>query len=204
MCPSTFQKVMTTMKRNNLIRWILLSVLILLVARPAWTQSASGVGAGIQKFTKNKIDYEVVSFDRLFFHYQPPVDVEHPDGNITKGTKKPMPIPPEIKALNGKKVAIKGFIIPLTNSGQNINQFLFADELVTCMFCAMLSYDQWMTGTVVNPKGFHIEDDQYEEPVIVYGTLEVGEEYQDGQFTGIYRIKADGFQANRKKFFGIL
>lgn len=175
-------------------------MLVLIAAQPAWTQSR--LGAAPLKLSKNKIDYEFVSFSQLFFHYQPPVDVEQPDGNVIKGSKKPMAIPKEIMALNGKKVAIKGFVIPLANSGKNINEFLFADELVTCMFCAMMGYDQWMLGSVVDPKGVHLKDDEYEEPITIYGTLEVGPDYQNGHFTSLYRFKADGFE--RKKFLGIL
>ena len=127
------------------------------MARPAWTQNLPiqpKLGAAPLKFVRNNINYQVVSFDDLYFNYLPPVDVEHPDGNITKGTKKPMAIPKQIQALNGKKVAIKGFVIPLANSeGQTTKEFLFADELVSCLFCAMLGYDQWMVGDTVDPKG---------------------------------------------------
>ena len=51
------------------------------------------LGAAPLKFVRNNINYKVVSFDDLYFNYQPPVDVEHPDGNITKGAKTPMAIP---------------------------------------------------------------------------------------------------------------
>lgn len=188
------------------MRWVLICMCILLVARPApvWPQNQPKLGAAALKFNRNNIDYQVVSFESLYFGYMPPVDVEHPDGNITKGTKKPMPIPKEIAALNGKKVAIKGFVIPLANSeGQRIKEFLFADELVSCLFCAMLNYDQWMVGTTVDSKGFNIKDDQFEDPITIYGTLEIGPKFEDGEFTGIYRIKADGFEPGKKKFLGI-
>ena len=90
-----------------------------MVARPAWTQSQPlqpaqpKVGQAPLTFVRNKINYQVVTFDDLYFNYAPPVDVEHPDGNITKGTKVPMTIPKQIQVLNGQKVAIKGFVIPL-------------------------------------------------------------------------------------------
>ena len=186
------------------MRWVFLCVCILLAAHPAWTHAQTKLGATPLKFVRNHINYEVVSFDNLFFNYMPPVDVEHPDGNITKGTKTPMPIPKEIQALNGKKVAIMGFVIPLANSeGQTTKEFLFADELVSCLFCAMLGYDQWMVGDTLDPKGFDIKDDQFEEPITIYGTLEVGPKFEDGEFTGIYRFKADGWEPGKKKFLGI-
>src|ERR1700690_4127126 len=96
-------------KRPKFLRWAFLCACILLAAHPAWTQSQPKLGAEPLKFVRNNINYQVVSFDDLYFNYLPPVDVEHPDGNITKGTKKPMPIPAQIQALNGQKVAIRGF-----------------------------------------------------------------------------------------------
>src|SRR5436853_494947 len=103
-------------KKIKFFRWMLLFAGIVLAAHPAWTESKPKLGAGPLKFVRNGINYQVVSFDDLYFNYKPPVDVEHPDGNITKAAKKPIPIPPQIAALNGKKVAIKGFVIPLANS----------------------------------------------------------------------------------------
>src|SRR5580692_2738422 len=113
---------------TKFLRWSFLCFCILLVARPAWTQSQPPsqpkLGAAPLKFVRNNINYQVVSFDDLYFNYMPPVDVEHPDGNVTKGTKIPMTIPKQIQALNGKKVAIKGFVIPLANSdGQHTKEY---------------------------------------------------------------------------------
>lgn len=188
-------------------RWVLLCMGILLAAHPAWTQGrlqGPKLGAHPLSFVRNNISYQVVSFDDLFFNYMPPVDVEHPDGNITKAAKTPMPIPRQIQELNGKKVVIKGFVIPLANSdGQTIKEFLFADELVTCLFCAMLGYDQWMVGRTADPKGFSIKDEEFEVPITIYGTFDVGPKFEDGEFTGIYRIQADGFEVDKNKIFGI-
>ncbi len=181
-----------------------LSVLTMIVfsVSPAWTSTVSR-GALPLTAVYNKTVYELVSFERLFFNYQPPVDVEHPDGNVTKAAKAPKAIPPEIKALNGKKVAIKGFVIPLTNSGNSFSEFLFADAFVSCLFCQMLGYDQWIMATVIGAKGVKIADEQLEEPAIIYGTFEVGEEFQDGHFTTLYRMKVDGVKLTSKRLFGL-
>jgi hypothetical protein len=191
----------------KMLRWIFLCACILLAANPAWTQNQPKLKSGPTPVyvTHHNVSYQVVSFDDLFFNYAPPVDVEHPDGNITKASKTPMAIPEAIKALNGKKVAIKGFVIPLANAGNDTTtkEFLFADELVSCLFCAMLGYDQWMIGNTVNPKGFDIKDDQFDEPITIYGTIEVGPKFEDGEFEGIYRIKAESFEVERKKILGI-
>ncbi len=176
---------------NRLLKLSVVFVCVILCAQTARTETAG------------KADYQVVPFERLFFKYQPPMDVEHPDGTVTKATGKPMAIPPQIKELNGMKVAIQGYIIPLETDGKNVRTFLFADQLVTCLFCQGLGYDQWIMGTVVNGKGFRLSDDQYEEALTIYGALEVGEQYEEGQLTSIYRIKAESFQSDRRKAFGL-
>ena len=191
------------------LRWFLLLAIVVISLNPlhsqvqAQAQTATGLGAGVLRITKNHVDYEVISFDRLFFKYQPPFDVEHPDGTVTKGNGKHMAIPPAIRALNGKKIVIKGFVLPLESNGDTVKSFLLADELVTCLFCAMLGYDQWMSGKVLDSKGFSIRDEQYDDPITIYGTLEVGEEYEDKQLVSLYRIKADAFEGKRQKFLGI-
>ena len=98
---------------------------------------------------------------------------------------------------------IQGFVLPLENNGKAVKTFLLADELVTCLFCAGLGYDQWLMGTVVDAKGFDIKDEQFDDPISIYGTLEVGEELQEGQVVTLYRIKADAFEGKKTKMFGI-
>src|ERR1700733_15119686 len=118
-------------KKPKFFRWVFLCSCILLAAHPAWPQAQPKLGAAPLTFVRNNISYDVVSFDDLYFNYQPPVDVEHPDGNITKAAKTPVAFPKQIQDLNGKKVAIRGFVIPLANSdGQTTKEFLFADQLV--------------------------------------------------------------------------
>ena len=160
-------------------------------------------GAGVLTIKKNNVEYEVVSLDRLFFHYQPPMDIEHPDGTVTRGNGRHMKIPAEILALKGKKVAIKSFVMPIEYDGKIVKNFLMADELVTCLFCAMLGYDRWISATSIDPNGFFVNDESLDYPFTVYGTLDMGEELQDGQLVSLYRIKVDTLEAKKQKFLGL-
>ena len=178
-----------------------LLIIVMMSLVPALAQNVKG--AGVLKITKNNIEYEIVSMDRLMFKYQPPMDVEHPDGTVTKGSGKKMAIPKEIMALNGKKVGIKAFVLPLEGDSKVVKTFLMADAQVSCLFCAMLGYDQWLFATSVDPQGLPIKDEQLDFPITIYGTLEVGEEYQEGRLASLYRIKADTFDTQRQKIFGL-
>ena len=56
----------------KIIRWIFLCAFILWAAHPAWTQSQPSqpkLGVVPLKFVRNNIDYQVVSFDDLYFNY---------------------------------------------------------------------------------------------------------------------------------------
>jgi len=124
-------------KRPKSLRWIILMHLHTsggtsgLDSKPA---HPAKLGAAPLKFVRRNINYQVVSFDDLYFNYLPRWMSKHPDGNITKGTKKPMIIPRQIEALNGQKVAIKGFVIPLANSeGQTTKEFyLLTNWFLVC------------------------------------------------------------------------
>lgn len=178
-----------------------LALFCCLAYNPSLAQQADRMPA---KVTKNKIVYERVSFSQLFFKHQPPFDVEHPDGNVTKGSGKKMPIPAEIMALHGKRVAVTGYMLPLEETAKKeLKTFIFADSLVNCLFCAMIGYDQWMMGEVTSKKPFKISDEAYDEEMTIYGTLEVGEEMIDGQLTSLYRIKAEAYEGKRTKVLGI-
>src|SRR5689334_15339202 len=58
-------------------------------------------------------DYATVGFDTLGSYYYAIPDLEESNGGIAPPAPKDQ-IPAPIKALNGKKVAVKGFMMPLT------------------------------------------------------------------------------------------
>jgi hypothetical protein len=184
------------------IKAALLFVLVCLATSSI--QAEATRGAKSQVLVKHKTAYEVVALNRLYFKYKPPMDVELPDGNILKAAKEPMVIPDGIKALDGQKVAFTGFVIPFEAEGNTIKRFLFSSELASCLFCQMLGFDQWVFVNVNDPKGFTLTDAQFEEPVTIYGTLEVSEQIEEGSLISLYRLKADGFESPRKKFLGII
>lgn len=186
-----------------LFKGCFLFVLLLIVIRPALSESDSVQGASIVEFKKNKIVYEMLSFDRLFFKYQPPMDIENADGTITKKADKPIEFPTSVKELNNKKVALKGYVMPLEADGERVKTFLLVDQIVSCLFCEGLSMDQWMIVTVNDPKGVRIKDEDYESPITVYGTIDIGEKIEDDVVVSIYRMKADGIETTHKGFLNV-
>ncbi len=191
MKPMTTTLLMHSLRRSA----ICLNIVVLIVfGNSLGFAQTDHRGASVLRVEKNKVSYEVVPFSFLQFGYKPPFDVENPDGTVTKAADKPMSFPETIKALDGAKVAITGFVLPLESDEENVKTFLLAGELVTCLFCQGLSMDQWLFAQVNNPKGIRIKDEQFEMPWTIYGTLHVGEEYKEGQLINIYRFDVESAQ----------
>ena len=193
----------TTMTKNKFL--ILASVLFLcyLVSVPiknGWTDSDKSQTP--KYFVKNKVQYEYLPFDLLSsFRYPMPQLDEEETGTVSTKIPTKNLIPDNIRALNGKKVAIQGFVLPLDADKDGNQNLLLVDQIVTCMFCQGVRINEWVY-VIVTGKPVKIKDEQYEDPFTVYGQLEVGEHYQDGQLLSIYQLKADGIQVEKKGILG--
>jgi hypothetical protein len=128
-------------------------------------------------------EYKAITFGNLgdFFYYTPGPG-EKPDAEMVKKSK----IPDDIKALNGKKVALNGFMMPIDQDAEGSREFVLNGNFDMCGFGGPVAINQWVvvkyTGSGRVPYT-HL-------PMTVFGELEVGEEYRDGQIFSIYRMKA--------------
>ncbi len=95
-------------------------------------------------------------------------------------------IPRDIKAYDGKKISITGYVMPLRMKGGRITEFLLVRDQASCCFGSVPQINHWIR---VKMKGEGIDADY--EPQVVYGTLRVGENYEQGYLTGIYQLEAD-------------
>jgi len=95
-------------------------------------------------------------------------------------------IPSSVKALHGKQVYLKGFMLPLDLDASGVTKFMLNAALDMCYFGAPVRLNDWvmvtMTGTR-KAKFTHL-------PTAVWGTLDVGEEVRNGRTVSIYRLSA--------------
>jgi len=128
-----------------------------------------------------------LTFDKLAsFEYEVPEEEYDPD-------KKPDPknnpdqIPPEIKALDKKRVALKGFMLPLKVEDGLITELLIMRDQSMCCYGTVPKINEWvsvrMTGKGVKP----IMD----QAVTIYGRLKVGEIRENGYLVGIYEMDGE-------------
>jgi len=101
-----------------------------------------------------------------------------------------MKLPAEVRALDGKKIAIDGFVMQTANTKEGLSEFLLINYFDGCCWGAFTSINQAITVAVDKP-GARIQE---YELVRVYGTLSVGERLNAGQTVDVYRMTADAIK----------
>jgi hypothetical protein len=118
-----------------------------------------------------------LTFSRLAFRYWPQTK--------DKGARDPFP--KEIKALNGKKIVMDGFMFPIDFEKGKVRSFILSNGMFGCCFGDAPAITE--TIKVYRADGKLMP---YQSMARVTGTLEVGEEYDgDGYVDSVYRIKAE-------------
>ena len=102
-------------------------------------------------------------------------------------------IPSQIKALSGEKIEIEGFMLPLQGEDDNLQSFVLLENQLACCFGAIPLLNEWVYVTVPEKKKIRSYQD---ELVMIYGTLRVGAEFEDGMLNGIYHLELDRLEAD--------
>lgn len=130
-------------------------------------------------------------FDRssyTWIDFDPLMDFEYPELVRLDGDVPPPELPAAVRALNGKRVAVEGFMSPLAFDAGGVKEFSLVQDPSLCCFGAVPEMNHWIH--VVMPDKERTEFYSF-DPVAVFGVLQVGEEYQDGYVVSLYRMVAD-------------
>ncbi len=100
-----------------------------------------------------------------------------------------MTLPEEVRKLHGRKVAVAGYMFTLDEI-ENIKHFLIVESLWSCCFGVPPNVNQVLEITISGRRGVEYSS----LPVMLLGTIEVGEKMEDGFVTSLYRLKIDGPQ----------
>lgn len=103
--------------------------------------------------------------------------------------KKVFQIPDSIQALDGRKLEIAGFMIPLLIENDRVTSFILAQSQMTCCFGIAPKLNQWIYVTMAPGR---TTEWMMDTPLFVCGTLNVGRHYErkDGLWS-LYRMSAD-------------
>lgn len=142
------------------------------------------------RFTKvppNLKEYTAIGFTKLSgFKYLMP-DVAYG----SKPEDAPAPpknqIPAAVKALHGKKIALRGFMVPTVFEGDGaVKGFILTNSRALCCFGQMPEINEWVDVSLVDNKTCEYANDL---PVTVFGTLEVGEQMEGNIVLSIFRMQ---------------
>ena len=133
-----------------------------------------------------------VGFDVLStFKYEVPEDG---GPNAKPAANAPDPdaqIPSTVKAYNGKKIALKGFMLPLKVEGGLVTELLLMRDQSMCCFGTVPKINEWvavkMVGNGVKPV--------MDQAVTLSGTIKIGAMRENGYLVGIYQMDGERMDA---------
>jgi hypothetical protein len=100
-------------------------------------------------------------------------------------------IPAKVKAFDKKRVALKGFMLPLKVEGGLVTEMLIMKDQSMCCYGTVPKIHEWVS-VKMSDKGVKPLMDQ---PVTLMGQLHVGEMRENGYLTGIYRMDGEKMAA---------
>ena len=144
----------------------------------------------------NAQGYIEVSFDELAsYKYEISYD------DMVKRNFKSEQIPNGIKALNGKKVMVEGYMVPTDGEGSKVSNFILLQNTMSCCFGVPPPANGWIDAAMIEDRHTKYYSD---EIVQIYGTLEVGEVFDPEKGLSIYRMQVEKLDPTEsKKWFGI-
>ncbi|HVZ80420.1 MAG TPA: DUF3299 domain-containing protein [bacterium] len=104
-----------------------------------------------------------------------------------RAKKKKFPVPEFVKRLDGDKIAVAGFMIPVeaNEAGDKATSFILARSQATCCYGITPKMNEWIFVQMAKGKEAEILMDF---PVTVFGVLNVGEQKKDNQAWTLYRM----------------
>lgn len=104
-------------------------------------------------------------------------------------------ISPQIQAMNGKKVEIQGFMLPLDMPEGELRTFMLLKDQMACCFGNLPRLNEWVYVRVPHKKQVSIHQDVL---ITLFGTLRVGAKFEGEVLTGIYHLELDRIQIDQK------
>lgn len=96
-------------------------------------------------------------------------------------------IPPSVRSLDGRKVVIEGFLLPVKMNNGLAVEFLLMRNQSMCCYGVAPKINEWIT---VQASGQGVKP-VMDQPIAVAGLLYVGPILENGSLAGIYRLDAE-------------
>jgi hypothetical protein len=95
-------------------------------------------------------------------------------------------IPAAVKAWNGKKAVVTGFMVPVKMEKGLVTELLLMRNTMACCYGSVPNMNEWVV--IKMKKGVQPLMDV---PVSFYGSLKVGAMFENGYMTGLYELDGE-------------
>lgn len=102
------------------------------------------------------------------------------------------PIPANVRALDGKRVCIAGYMLPIRMENGLVKDFLLLRNQMMCCYGRQPEPNEWV---VVKMSGPGVPG-KMDTPLSLYGTLHVGEMFENHVFEGLYQLDGEKISTN--------
>lgn len=153
---------------------------------PELTQESVATTASTNNIPTTPIE---VGFDKLgAFPIQPPAVTTNAQGLYVQAQASiSNQIPADIRALNGRRVLISGFMQPIRLDKGKVSEFLLFRDRDTCCFGGTPAINHWIGVKLTNDATAA----KLGRPITVRGHLKVGEIRSEGFLVGLYTMEVD-------------
>ena len=141
--------------------------------------------------------YQLLTFNMLTsYPFREPNWAKMEDPAYIASLKLDEQISPQIQAMNGKKVEIQGFMLPLDMPEGNLRTFMLLKDQMACCYGNIPRLNEWVYVRVPEKKKVSIHQDVL---ITLLGTLRVGAKFEREVLTGIYHLELDQIQMAQKE-----
>ena len=155
-------------------------------AKPA--AAATAAVAALEKPAAPGLDngYLKLGFEQLAsYAFTPPPFDPAADANAKPPTGEEQ-IPSAVKAWNGKKAVVTGFMVPVKMEKGLVTELLLMRNTMACCYGSVPNMNEWIV--VKMKKGVQPLMDV---PVSFYGSIKVGAMFENGYMTGLYELDGE-------------
>ena len=97
-------------------------------------------------------------------------------------------IPPDVRALHGTRVSVRGFMLPVEIEGPRVTRFIMTSTIDSCHWGMIGQAHEWVMVTMA--PGRHVPFSK-NLPLTVFGRMRVTPQMRGGGLAGLYEITAD-------------
>lgn len=154
---------------------------------------SSAPSAGPAKDEAQATNPDTKGFERVGFELLAAFNYKAPSYNaVAPAADAPPPatpdqIPDYVRALDKKKIAVTGFMLPTKFKDGRVTELLLMKDQSGCCFGAMPRINEWIIVKMSNGGVPPLMD----VPLTFVGTLQVGEVFEEGYLAGVYQLAGE-------------